>query len=83
MSPSSLHDHFKAITTLTPLEFQKRLRLESARALMISTNASAADAAFAVGYHSPSQFSREYRRVFSASPRQDAERLKASGYVGA
>ncbi len=83
MSPSSLHEHFKAITTLTPLEFQKRLRLEAARALMISTDANAADAAFAVGYQSPSQFSREYRRVFSASPRMDAARLKASGYAGA
>lgn len=83
MSPSSLHEHFKAITTLTPLEFQKRLRLEAARALMISTNANAADAAFAVGYQSPSQFSREYRRVFGAAPRTDAERLKMSGYAGA
>lgn len=77
MSPSSLHEHFKACTTLTPLEFQKRLRLESARSLMVSTGANAADAAFSVGYQSPSQFSREYRRLFSASPRMDAERLKA------
>jgi AraC-like DNA-binding protein len=83
MSASSLHEHFKAITTLTPLAFQKRLRLEAARALMLSTNANAADAAFAVGYQSPSQFSREYRRVFSASPRMDAERLRAAGYAGA
>ncbi|MGY6663412.1 MAG: AraC family transcriptional regulator N-terminal domain-containing protein [Glycocaulis sp.] len=81
MSPSSLHEHFKAITTLTPLEFQKRLRLEAARALMLSTDANAADAAFAVGYQSPSQFSREYRRAFNASPRLDADRLKASGYA--
>ena len=81
MSLSSLHEHFKASTTLTPLEFQKRLRLESARGLMVSTGANAANAAYAVGYQSPSQFSREYRRLFNASPRMDAERLRTSEFA--
>jgi len=76
MSPSSLHAHFKAVTRLTPLEYQKQLRLQEARRLMIAEGASAGSAGFAVGYESPSQFSREYRRLFGAPPRQDVERLQ-------
>jgi AraC-like DNA-binding protein len=78
MSPSSLHAHFKAITRLTPLEYQKQLRLQEARRLMLVGGASAGSAGFAVGYESPSQFSREYRRLFGAPPRQDIERLHAA-----
>lgn len=78
MSPSSLHAHFKAITRLTPLEYQKQLRLQEARRLMLAGGASAGTAGFAVGYDSPSQFSREYRRLFGAPPRQDIERLQAA-----
>lgn len=78
MSPSSLHAHFKAITRLTPLEYQKQLRLQEARRLMLVGGASAGTAGFAVGYESPSQFSREYRRLFGAPPRQDIERLHAA-----
>ncbi|RWB73456.1 MAG: AraC family transcriptional regulator [Mesorhizobium sp.] len=77
MSASSLHAHFKAITRMTPLEYQKQLRLQEARRLMLADGASAGTAGFAVGYDSPSQFSREYRRLFGAPPRQDIERLQA------
>lgn len=76
MSESSLHQHFKAVTRLTPLEYQKQLRLQEARRLMLIDGASAGAAGFAVGYESPSQFSREYRRLFGAPPRQDVERLQ-------
>lgn len=76
MSESSLHEHFKAVTRLTPLEYQKQLRLQEARRLMLLEGANAGAAAFSVGYESPSQFSREYRRLFGAPPRQDVERLQ-------
>lgn len=76
MSPSSLHAHFKAVTQLTPLEYQKQLRLQEARRLMLANGTSAGSAGFAVGYESPSQFSREYRRLFGAPPRQDIERIQ-------
>ena len=77
MSSSSLHVHFKAITRMTPLEYQKQLRLQEARRLMLVEGATASTAGFAVGYESPSQFSREYRRLFGAPPRADIERLHA------
>lgn len=77
MSSSSLHAHFKAITRMTPLEYQKQLRLQEARRLMLVGGATAGTAGFAVGYESPSQFSREYRRLFGGPPRQDIERLQA------
>jgi AraC-like DNA-binding protein len=76
MSESSLHEHFKAVTRMTPLEYQKQLRLQEARRLMLTEGASAGAAGFAVGYESPSQFSREYRRMFGAPPRQDVDRLQ-------
>lgn len=82
MSPSSLHAHFKAITRMTPLEYQKQLRLQEARRLMLAGGATAGAAGFAVGYESPSQFSREYRRLFGAPPRQDIERLHAKPATG-
>lgn len=71
MSVSSLHHHFKRITGLTPLQFQKQLRLQEARQMMIAEGVGAGSAGFAVGYDSPSQFSREYRRLFGAPPRAD------------
>ena len=77
MSPSSLHQHFKAITRLTPLGFQRQLRLHEARRLMLTQGTGAGAAGFAVGYDSPSQFSREYHRLFGAPPRRDVERLHA------
>jgi AraC-like DNA-binding protein len=79
MSPSSLHEHFKAVTTLTPLEFQKQLRLQEARRLMFAEGVGAGAASFAVGYQSPSQFSREYRRLFGSSPRRDIDQLQMWG----
>ena len=79
MSSSSLHAHFKAVTSMTPLEYQKQLRLQEARRLMIAQGVSAGSAGFAVGYESPSQFSREYRRLFGAPPRQDVSRLQTEG----
>ncbi len=71
MSLSSFHQHFKSVTSLSPLQYQKRLRLLMAREMMLSEGLNASDAAFRVGYASPSQFSREYSRTFGASPRRD------------
>ena len=71
MSPSTLHHHFKAVTALSPLQYQKRLRLQEARRLMLGDGLDAAEAGYRVGYESPSQFSREYRRLFGRPPRLD------------
>jgi AraC-like DNA-binding protein len=71
MSPSGFHLHFKAATGLSPVQYQKRLRLQETRRLMLGEGLDAAEAAFRVGYESPSQFSREYRRMFGAPPRRD------------
>jgi AraC-like DNA-binding protein len=76
MSPSAFHLHFKAVTAMSPLQYQKRLRLQEARRLMLGDGLDAAEAAFRVGYESPSQFSREYRRTFGAPPRQDVSALR-------
>ena len=76
MSPSALHHHFKAVTAMSPLQYHKRLRLQEARRLMLGEALEAAEASFRVGYESPSQFSREYRRLFGAPPRRDVEALR-------
>lgn len=76
MSLSGFHQHFKAVTGLTPLQYQKRLRLQEARRLMLDEGLDAASAAFRVGYESPSQFSREFRRMFGTTPRQDVNSVK-------
>ncbi len=76
MSPSALHRHFKAVTALSPLKYQKYLRLQEARRLMLGQALDAAEASFKVGYESPTQFSREYRRFFGAPPRRDIENLR-------
>lgn len=78
MSPSALHARFKAVTTMSPLQYRAQLRLHEARRLMVAEGADAAHAGFRVGYESPSQFSREYRRRFGAAPATDAGRLRAS-----
>lgn len=78
MSSSSLHHHFKQVTRLSPLQYQKQLRLQTARHLMFSKAADAADAGFQVGYESPSQFSREYARMFGLPPISDIKRLRQS-----
>jgi AraC-like DNA-binding protein len=77
MSTSSFHEHFRRITAMTPLQYQKQLRLQEARRLMLGARIDAADAGFQVGYDSPSQFSREYRRLFGAPPQRDLARLRA------
>lgn len=81
MSPSALHLHFKAITRLSPLQYQKQLRLQEARRLMLAQSVDAAAAAFLVGYESPSQFSREYRRLFGMPPARDGRRLRRNSQV--
>lgn len=75
MSTSSLHYHFRALTAMSPLQFQKRLRLNEARQLMLMEQKDATTAAFEVGYESPSQFSREYSRLFGAPPSRDIKKL--------
>jgi len=77
MSPSSFHQHFRAVTSLSPLQFQKHLRLIEARRLMMSKGASASSAAFAVGYESVPQFTREYRRMFGLPPVKDAKAVRS------
>ena len=76
MSVSSLHRHFKEVTAMSPIQFQKQLRLQEARRLLLTESADATDVAFRVGYESPSQFSREYSRMFGFPPRQDIKRMK-------
>jgi AraC-like DNA-binding protein len=76
MSTSSFHNHFRAMTALSPLQYQKHLRLHEARRLMLSESLDAATAAFQVGYESPSQFNREYRRLFNAPPLRDVAKLR-------
>ncbi|KQW90308.1 hypothetical protein ASC94_18640 [Massilia sp. Root418] len=78
MSVSTLHHRFKAVTTMGPMQYQKQLRLQQARALLLNGGTDAATAAYQVGYESQSQFSREYRRLFGAPPMQDVKRLRAA-----
>jgi len=77
MSPSAFHRKFKAVTSMTPLQYQKQLRLLEARRLMVAEAANVETAAFRVGYESASQFSREYARMFGTSPRRDVTTLRA------
>ncbi len=79
MSTSSLHQYFRQLTAMSPLQYQKWLRLNEARRLMINENFDAASAAFHVGYESPSQFSREYARLFGTPPKRDIEALRRKG----
>jgi AraC-like DNA-binding protein len=76
MSASSLHHHFRQLTAMSPLQYQKWLRLNDARRLMLNDGFDAASAAFKVGYESPSQFSREYARLFGAPPKRDVASLR-------
>lgn len=86
MSTSAFHHHFRRLTAMSPLQFQKWLRLNEARRLMLTENFNAATAAFRVGYESPSQFSREYRRFFNEPPLRDITTLrqtaKSAGVYG-
>ncbi|WP_339516698.1 AraC family transcriptional regulator [Pseudomonas sp. RL_15y_Pfl2_60] len=78
LSQSTLHHRFKAVTALSPLQYQKQLRLQEARRLMLSEGIEAAVAGYKVGYESPSQFSREYSRLFGAPPLRDLARLRSA-----
>src|SRR5271155_4477776 len=83
MSPSALHHRFKAVTAMSPLQYQKHLRLHEARRLMFANGIECATAGHRVGYESASQFSREYRRLFGAPPRAEIARLRETGGVSA
>lgn len=71
MAPTTFHRHFRKVTSVSPIQYQKNLRLHEARRLMISANETVANAAYAVGYESSTQFSREYKRFFGTSPKRD------------
>lgn len=77
LSVSAFHRHFKAVTALSPLQYQKHVRLLHARSLLIAGEGNATSVAFGVGYESPTQFSREYARQFGLPPSKDAARLRA------
>jgi AraC-like DNA-binding protein len=83
MSPSSFHEHFRAVTSLTPLQFQKQLRLIEARRLMLAEGAGASRAAYSVGYESVPQFTREYRRLFGLPPSRDVKAVRTRADVAA
>jgi AraC-like DNA-binding protein len=78
MSPSTFRQHFRALTGVSPLQYQKQLRLQEARQLMLNENLDAGSAGGRVGYESPSQFSREYSRLFGAPPQRDVTRLRTT-----
>ena len=78
MSPSSFHAHFRRVTAMSPLQYQKLLRLQEARRLLMTDAVDAATAGHRVGYQSPSQFSREYRRAFGTSPGADYRQLRSA-----
>lgn len=82
MSPSAFHRHFREVTTMSPLQFQKRIRLQEARSLLVVRPGDVAGVGHLVGYGSPTQFNREYRRLFGAPPGQDAARLRADTTTG-
>ncbi|HLJ90258.1 MAG TPA: AraC family transcriptional regulator [Candidatus Angelobacter sp.] len=79
MGVSTLHHHFRILTSMSPLQYQKQLRLQSARHLMLNSGMDAASAAFEVGYESPTQFNREYSRFFGQPPIRDVRALRESG----
>ncbi|CAI2793364.1 L-rhamnose operon regulatory protein rhaS [Serratia ficaria] len=81
MSPSTFRQHFRAVTGVSPLQYQKKLRLQEARQQMLSKNLDASSAALMVGYESASQFSREYRREFGDSPQRDIKRIRLDGHA--
>jgi AraC-like DNA-binding protein len=83
MSVSSFHHHFKAITAMSPLQFQKQIRLQEARRLMLGEDLDAASAGYRVGYGDASHFTREYKRLFGAPPVRDVERLREAALESA
>ena len=83
MSVSGFHHHFKAVTAMSPLQFQKQLRLQEARRLMLGEELDAASAGYRVGYGDASHFTREYKRLFGAPPMRDVERLREAAMESA
>jgi len=83
MSVSGFHHHFKAVTAMSPLQYQKRLRLQEARRLLLGGGLNATDVAFRVGYNDSSHFSREYKSLFGLPPKRDVERLLGGNGVAA
>lgn len=78
MSVSGFHHHFKSVTAMSPLQFQKHIRLQEARGLMLGEDLDAASAGFRVGYEDPSYFSREYKKLFGAPPQRDIAKLRSN-----
>jgi AraC-like DNA-binding protein len=78
MSVSGFHHHFKSVTAMSPLQFQKQIRLQEARRLMLGEDLDAASAGFRVGYEDPSYFSREYKKLFGAPPQRDIAKLRSN-----
>jgi AraC-like DNA-binding protein len=83
MSTSGLHHQFKTVTALTPLQFQKQLRLQEARRLMLGEDLDAASAGYRVGYDDAAHFNREYKRLFGMPPMRDVGRLREAARAGA
>lgn len=83
MSTSSFHHHFKAVTAMSPLQFQKQLQLQEARRLLLAEEMDAASAGFRVGYNDPAHFNREYKRLFGEPPMRDVERLRKASNISA
>ena len=79
MSVSGFHHHFRAVTAMSPIQFQKQLRLQEARRLMLGEGLDAASAAYRVGYGNVSHFTREYKWLFGATPKYDVEQLRQGG----
>lgn len=83
LSTSAFHNHFRSVTAMSPLQFQKKMRLSEVRRLMLAEHLDSSTAAFRVGYESPSQFSREYSRMFGAPPMRDISKLRQASEMGA
>jgi AraC-like DNA-binding protein len=77
MSLSGFHHHFKSVTAMSPLQFQKQIRLQEARRLMLGEDLDAASAGFRVGYEDPAYFSREYKKLFGSPPQRDITKLRS------
>jgi AraC-like DNA-binding protein len=78
MSVSGFHHHFKSVTSMSPLQFQKQIRLQEARRLMLGEDLDAASAGHRVGYEDPAYFSRDYKKLFGAPPQRDIARLRSN-----
>jgi len=82
MSVSGFHHHFKSVTSMSPLQFQKRIRLQEARRLMLGEDLDAASAGQRVGYEDPAYLSRDYKKLFGAPPHRDISRLRSRLELG-